>query len=59
VNDRAALAFRNYMLEIAAERKTDPRDIFLKAMNAIQYFIKNKPLMNVRVLKDEAYPLKG
>jgi hypothetical protein len=58
VADRAVLAFRNYMLEIAVDRKTDPRDIFLKAMNAISYFMKSKPLMNVRVLKDEAYPLK-
>lgn len=59
VADRAVLAFRNYMLDITIDRKIDPRDIFLKAMNAISYFMKNKPLMNVRVLKDEAYPLKG
>jgi hypothetical protein len=59
MTDRAVLAFRNYMLDIAAERKTDPRDTFLKAMNAISYFMKKKPLTAIKVLKDEAYPLKG
>lgn len=57
--DRAVLTFRNYMLEIAAGRKPDPRDTFLKAMNAISYFMKKKSLTAIKVLKDEAYPLKG
>jgi hypothetical protein len=57
--DRAVLTFRNYMLEIASGRKPDPRDTFLKAMNAISYFMKKKALTAIKVLKDEAYPLKG
>jgi hypothetical protein len=58
VADRAALALRNYLLDISADRKLDPRDTFLKAMNAISYFMKRKPLTAIKVLKDEAYPLK-
>lgn len=57
--DRSALTFRNYMLEIKAGHKLDPRDTFLKAMNAIDYFMRRKPLTVIKVVKDEAYPLKG
>lgn len=58
VEDRAALALRNYLMEIAVDRKLDPRDTFLKTMNAIAYFVKRKPLTLVKVVKDEVYPLK-
>jgi hypothetical protein len=58
IEDRAALALRNYMMEIAADRKLDPRDTFMKAMNAIHYFVKRKPLTTIRVMKDEVYPLR-
>jgi hypothetical protein len=59
VADRAALAFRNYMLEVTAGRKLDPRDTFLKAMNAIDYFVRRKALTVIKVVKEEAFPLKG
>lgn len=59
VADRAALAFRNYMLEITAGRKLDPRDTFLKAMNAIDYFVRRRSLTVIKVVKEEAFPLKG
>lgn len=58
VEDRAALALRNYLLDIAVDRKLDTRDVFLKAMNAIWYFMKRKSLTSIKVIKEEAYPLK-
>lgn len=57
--DKAAIALRIYLLEITVGRDLDARDIFLKAMNAIEYFVKGKPLTAIKALKDEAYPLKG
>lgn len=57
--DSAAVALRNYLLEIAHDRKVDSRDMFLKAMNAVKYFMRKKPLTMIKSVKDEAYPLKG
>lgn len=55
--DKAAIALRNYLLDIAVDRKLDPRDIFLKTMVAIKYFVKGKPLVAIRTQSEEAYPL--
>ena len=55
--DKAAIALRNYLMDIAVDRKLDPRDVFLKTMVAIKYFIKGKPLTMIRMQSEEAYPL--
>lgn len=55
--DKAAIALRNYLLDIAVDRKLDPRDIFLKTMVAIKYFVRGKPLTAIRTQSEEAYPL--
>ena len=58
--DFAAVTLRNYIQAkgnriLAHER----RDIFMKAMNAIHYFMRLKPLNVIKAIKDEVYPLAG
>lgn len=55
--DKAALALRNYLLDITLDRKLDYRDLFLKTMVAIKYFVKGKTLTAIRAQSEEAYPL--
>lgn len=57
--DSAAIALRNYI--IAHEFKAvgiDGRDFFFKVQNCIKYFAQRRPLNVVKLIKDEAYPLK-
>jgi hypothetical protein len=54
--DQAAHVFRSYALE-NEDLGRDPRDLFLKAMNAIKYFMRRQPLTVIKGIKDEAYPL--
>lgn len=56
--DQAAVAIRNYILEIGSRIARDRRDVFLKTMNAIKYFMRRKPLTVIKGQKEEAYPLK-
>lgn len=59
VQDSAAITLRNYI--ITREKKiahTESRDLFLKTMNAISYFIRRKTLGTIRTVSEEAYPLK-
>lgn len=62
--DSAAVAMRNYLLMKAAARievtsSANWRDTFLKAQNAIRYFMQRKSLTNIKTIADEAYPLSG
>lgn len=59
--DHAAIALRNYLIagrdSRAVGRWTDTgRELFLKAQNAISYFVRKKPLSVIKAVKDEAYP---
>jgi hypothetical protein len=58
--DSAAISIRNYMLTNAGTAASTPmwRDTFLKAQNAIQYFMRRQRLTVVKGVKDEAYPLR-
>lgn len=58
--DTAAIAMRNYLLNNAGIAASAGmwRDTFLKCQNAIKYFMRREKLTNIRVVKDEAYPLK-
>lgn len=58
--DSAAIAMRNYMIQHAgiAAGSSMWRDTFMKAMNAIEYFMKRKKLTYIKGVKEEAYPLK-
>jgi hypothetical protein len=61
--ESAAIALRNY-LQMKGQANVRVggalwRDTFLKAMNAIHYFMRGKPLTIIKVVKDEAYPLPG
>lgn len=59
--DAAAIALRNYMLAGKAPRAADQtqwRDTFLKAQNAIHYFMRGRSLSVIKGIADEAYPLK-
>lgn len=53
--DMAAHTLRGYLLTSADPR--DGRDLFLKTMNAIRYFMRRKPLTVIKSVKDESYPL--
>lgn len=59
--DSAAVAMRNYMLLHAGKAAGSAmwRDSFLKAQNAIQYFMNRRKLTYIKVVKDEAYPLRA
>lgn len=54
--DAAAHTFRSYLLA-NNDVARDSRDLFYKAMNAIRYFMRRKPLTVIKGVKDEAYPL--
>jgi len=60
-HEAAAVAIRNYMLaSIGTGTQGSPalwRETFLKVQNAISYFMKDKPLMVIKTVKDEVYPL--
>lgn len=60
-HEAAAVALRNYLLTSSKADINSPalwRDTFLKIQNAISYFMRNKPLVLIKQVKDEAYPLK-
>ena len=60
VEDAAAIALRNYIMSRGSNiSKIDARDYFLKAQNAIVYFLKRKPLNLIKTVKEEAFPLKS
>jgi hypothetical protein len=54
--DSACIAIRNYLFEHSSYRQ-ESRDMFLKCMNAIRYFMRRKPLTVIKTVKEEAYPL--
>lgn len=58
VGDEAAHAFRTYLL-VNDDLARDARDLFLKSMNAIRYFMRRRSLTVIKGVKDEAYPLKA
>lgn len=58
--DGAAIAVRNYLITNGSglDRTESWRDTFLKAQNAIRYFMRRKKLTIIKSVKDEVYPLK-
>lgn len=57
--ETAAVALRNYILtKHAINTSALWRDTFLKAQNAIHYFMAGKRLTVIKAVADEAYPLK-
>ncbi len=54
--DVAAHTFRNYVIG-GDDLARDARDLFLKAMNAIKYFMRGRSLTVIKGVKEEAYPL--
>jgi hypothetical protein len=60
-SESAAIAFRNYMMSKGASASTGGnwRDSFMKAQNAIWYFMRGKSLMTIKTVSDEAYPMDG
>jgi hypothetical protein len=59
-SESAAIALRNYMLAKGPTASGTAlwRDTFLKAQNAIHYFMRGKKLTVIKTVKDECYPLK-
>src|SRR5215471_10655490 len=57
--DYAAVTLRNYLIAKGAYGAADSRDIFLKAQNAIYYFLRRRRLGGIKTVKDEAFPLKA
>ena len=58
-DESAAIALRNYFMTKPNLTATATwRDTFLKAQNAISYFMKHKKLTVIRHTEDEPYPLK-
>ena len=59
--DSAAVALRNMLVAIHTSHGFGSRDVwrdaFLKAQNAIKYFMKHKPLKILKSVQDEVYPL--
>lgn len=57
--DSACIALRNYLFQPAHGKVTNQNshDVFLKAMNAIRYFMRRRGLTVIKGVKDEAYPL--
>lgn len=57
--ETAAVMMRNYMLAKGPTTSSSPlwRDTFLKAMNAIHYFMRGKKLSVIKAVGDETYPL--
>jgi len=60
-SESAAIAMRNYLLSKAgvATLANNWRDTFLKAQNAVAYFMRGKRLTVIKSVADEAYPLKA
>jgi hypothetical protein len=57
--ETAAIALRNYILTKTAINSSGLwRDTFLKAQNAIHYFMRSKRLTVLKTVAEEAYPLK-
>lgn len=57
-HESAAIAFRNYLMSKGrSDMATLWRENFLKAQNAISYFMHGKKLMVIKGVADEAYPL--
>ncbi len=59
-HESAAVALRNAVLQHAARginNQLAERELFLKAQNAIQYFVKGKKLTIIKTIEAEAYPL--
>lgn len=57
--DTAAIALRNYIIARGHRVLShEMRDFFLKAQNAIYYFLKGRPLGVIKSIKDETYPLR-
>lgn len=60
-HEAAAIAIRNYMLTGSGARVGSSaalwRETFLKIQNAIRYFMLDKPLVVIKGVADEAYPL--
>lgn len=58
-SESAAIALRNYLIVKGSNTSSSPlwRDTFLKAQNAISYFVARKKLTVIKTVKDEAYPL--
>jgi hypothetical protein len=56
-HDSAAIALRNYFMTASGNRRIGWRDSFLRAMNAVSYFMRGKKLHMIKGVKDEAYPL--
>ena len=64
VGDSAAIAFRNYAIlkgqqGISLVSTANWRDTFLKAQNAIWYFMLSRSLTAIKSVVDETYPLAG
>jgi hypothetical protein len=58
-SESAAVALRNYFLTKKALGSTALwTDTFMKAQNAISYFMKAKKLTVIKAIDEEAYPLK-
>lgn len=58
--DYAAIALRNYLIDRQLKAaQSEPRDLFLKAMNIIGYFLKRKAVQSVRRVESEEFPLKA
>lgn len=59
-HESAAIAMRNYLLTkgTAGSHRSSWRDTFLKVQNAISYFVRGKPLLVIKGVGEEAYPLK-
>ena len=59
-HESAAIALRNAVLQHAARGITNAlaeREMFLKAQNAVHYFVKGKKLTVIKTIEAEAYPL--
>lgn len=58
-HDAAAVSLRNYLMNNAGMALTHGywRDTFLKAQNAVWYFMRRRPLSMIKGKADERYPL--
>lgn len=57
--DHAAVALRTYLVDGGPGLAYESRDLILKCMNAIRYFMRRKCLTVIKGVKEEAYPLKN
>jgi len=56
-HESAAVAIRNYLQSRPDRIQADWRSIFLKVQNAIAYFLKDKPLVLIKSVSEECFPL--